>query len=80
MEEDTLVIRGKHYTVNNLHQLLAEINGFKATTKKGKGVTCFFGELNPLSNFHPVKIEHEGYIYHSSEQLIEHKKAQLFGD
>ena len=80
MEEDTLVIRGNHYTVNNLHQLPTEINGFEATTKKGVGVTCFFGELNPLSNFHPVKVEHDGYIYHSSEQLIQHKKAQLFGD
>ena len=80
MEEDTLVIRGKHYTVNNLHQLPAEINGFEATTKKEEGITCFFGELNPMSNFHPVKINHDGHIYHSSEQLIQHKKAQLFGD
>ena len=80
MEEDTLVIRGKHYTVNNLHQLPAEINGFEATTKKGEGVTYFFGELNPMSNFHSVKIEHDGHIYHSSEQLIQHKKSQLFGD
>ena len=52
MDDDTLVIRGKHYTVSNLHQLPAEINGFEATTKKDNGVTCFFGELNPLSNFH----------------------------
>ena len=59
MDEDKLVIRGKHCTVNNLHQLPAEINGFEATTKKSKGITCFFGELNPLSNFHPVKIEHD---------------------
>ena len=80
MEEDTLVIRGKQYTVNYLHQLPAEINGFEATTKKDEGVTCFFGELNPMSNFHPVKINHDGYIYHSSEQLIQHKKAQLFRD
>ena len=26
------------------------------------------------------KIDHDGYIYHCSEQLIQHKKAQLFGD
>ena len=80
MDGDTLVIRGKQYTVNNLHQLPAEINGFEATTKKDNGVTCFFGELNPMSNFHPTKIHHDGHIYHSSEQLIQHKKSQLFGD
>ena len=80
MENDTIVIKGKHYTINNLHQLPAEINGFEATSKKKDGVTCYFGELNPLSNFHPAKISYEGHIYHSSEQLIQHKKAQLFGD
>ena len=77
MEEDTLIIQGKHYTVNNLHQLPAEINGFEASTKKGDGVTCFFAELNPISNFHPVKLEHDGHIYHSSEQLIQHKKKPV---
>ena len=80
MEDDTIIIKGKHYTVNNLHQLPAEINGFEATSRKKDGVTCYFGELNPLSNFHPSKISYEGQIYHSSEQLIQHKKAQLFGD
>ena len=80
MEDDTIVIKGKHYIVNNLHQLPAEINGFEATSRKQDGVTCYFGELNPLSNFDPAKISHEGHIYHSSEQLIQHKKAQLFGD
>ena len=80
MENDTIVIKGKHYTINNLHQLPAEINGFEATSRKKDGVTCYFGELNPLSNFHPTKISYEGHIYHSSEQLIQHKKAQLFGD
>ena len=80
MENDTIVIKGKHYNINNLHQLPAEINGFEATIKKKDGVTCYFGELNPLSNFHPAKISYEGHIYHSSEQLIQHKKAQLFGD
>ena len=34
MENDTIVIKGKHYTINNLHQLPAEINGFEATVKK----------------------------------------------
>ena len=74
MEDDTLIIKDKHYTINNLHQLPAEINGFEATSKKQEGVMCYFGELNPLSNFHPVKIAHNGQIYHSSEQLIQHKK------
>ena len=80
MENDTLVIRAKHYTVNNLHQLPAEINGYKATSKTEEGTTCYFGELNPLSNFHPASFNHDGIQYHSTEQLIQHKKSQLFED
>ena len=80
MENDTLVIRGKHFTINNLHQLPAEINGYKATSKTEEGTTCYFGELNPLSNFHPASFNYEGIQYHSSEQLIQHKKSQLFED
>ena len=78
MENDTLVIREKHYTVNNLHQLPAEINGYKATSKTEGDTTCYFGELNPLSNFHPASFTHDGIQYHSTEQLIQHKKSQLF--
>ena len=80
MENDTLVIRGKYYTVNNLHQLPSEINGFRATSKPDEGTTCYFGELNPLSNFHPATFNYDGTQYHSSEQLIQHMKSQLFGD
>ena len=80
MENDTLIIKGKHYTVNNLHQLPAEINGYQATSKTKEGTTCYFGELNPLSNFHPATFTHDGIQYHSSEQLIQHKKSQLFED
>ena len=80
MENDTLIIRGKHYTVNNLHQLPAEINGYKATSKSEEGTTCYFGELNPLSNFHSATFTYDGIQYHSSEQLIQHMKSQLFED
>ena len=80
MDEDYLKIKGKKYNVDNLHQLPEEINGFKASTKKDGDITCFYGELNPFSNFHPVNFELDGTIYTSSEQFIQQQKAQLFGD
>ena len=40
----------------------------------------FFGELNPLSNFHPTKFIYNNIEYHSSEQLIQYQKARQFGD
>ena len=40
----------------------------------------FFGELNPLSNFHRATFTCEDMTYHSSEQFIQHSKATYFGD
>ena len=40
----------------------------------------FFGELNPLSNFHLASFKHEGQNYTSSEQLIQATKATFGGD
>ena len=36
--------------------------------------------MNPLSNFYLCKFTHNGITYHSSEQLIQHKKSELFND
>ena len=40
----------------------------------------FFGELSPLSNFHPANFTVNGVHYTSSEQFIQHTKALLFND
>ena len=40
----------------------------------------FFGELNPLSNFHLAPFNINGVNYHSSEQYIQHQKCIVFGD
>ena len=80
MEEDYLKIKGKKYTVDNIHQLPDEINGFKASTKCDGDITCFYGELNPLSNFHQASFEIDGTVYSSSEQYIQQQKAIFFGD
>ena len=39
----------------------------------------FFGELNPLSNFHPAPFMYNSTNYHSTEQLIQHQKVRRFG-
>ena len=55
MENDTIVIKGKHYTINNLHQLPAEINGFEATSKKkGWGNLLLWG-AEPLVQLSPCQ-------------------------
>ena len=80
MDGGRLVIKGRNYDSTNLHQLPNEINGYSATSKITKEAIGFFGELNPLSNFHPTKFVIEGITYHSSEQFIQHQKCKLFND
>ena len=80
MNYDKVVIQGKDYTLNNLHELPEDINCFKATSKSDNETVGFFGEANPLSNFHPAKFIHEGQTYIYSEQFIQATKAAYFGD
>ena len=80
MDGSTLVIQGKKYTRTNVHQLPEKISGFNCTSKSDDETICFFGELNPFSNFHPCSFEVAGIKYHSSEQFIQHMKARFFED
>ena len=82
MDGPTLIINGRNYTSKNLHLLPLEINGYSATSKTDpvNNVIGFFGELNPLSNFHPAPFTINGMTYQSSEQFIQHQKSVFFGD
>ena len=80
MEGTTLKIKGKRYTRENLHQLPEEISAFASTSKSNDNILGFFGELNPLSNFHVCFFEWNGIRFHSSEQFIQYQKAMLFND
>ena len=80
LEGSQLVLDGKRYTKNNLDQLPRSLDIMKVTTKSNENCLGFFGELCPLSNFHPSSFMYNGINYHSSEQLIQHMKAKLCGD
>ena len=80
MEGDRLIIKGKSYTSKNLHQLPQPLNGYNVSSKEGDNHIGFFGELNPLSNFHVAPFVLDGITFHSSEQFIQYQKAKLFED
>ena len=80
MNYDKVVIDGKEFTMQNLHELPEDINSFKATSKSDEETVGFFGEANPLSNFHPARFTFNGESYISSEQFIQATKASFFGD
>ena len=80
LDEDTLIILGMKYTVNTMHLLPPDLSGFCVSSRSSKETLGFFGELNPLSNFHPWKFAVEEQEYHCTEQLIQRQKAMHFGD
>ena len=63
-----------------LNQLPDELNAFRVTSKEDTHTVGFFGEINPLSNFHDAPFVHDGTRYISSEQFIQANKAKYFGD
>ena len=75
-----LVIEGKHYHHQNIHTLPDDLNPMEVTSQSNEEVFAFFGELNPLSNFHPCKFTLEGETFNSSEQYIQWTKAKYCGD
>ena len=80
MERDTLVFRGKCYTVNTIDQLPNSLSTVNVTSKSNEMTFSYFGELNPLSNFHPSPFMMYNQEYHCSEQCIQEAKAKYFND
>ena len=71
-----LVLDGKRYHKENLHRLPKKLDPMKVATKTTEDSIGFFGELCPLSNFHPSPFLYNEVNYHSSEQMIQHMKAR----
>ena len=80
MDGMELVIKGKHYTIKNLFELPQNLSPELVSSKQDVHYYGFFGEFNPLSNFHPAVFTHEGVQYNNSEQFIQATKASYCGD
>ena len=80
MDGAHIVLDGKKYHRKNLHTLPDGLSVLDVTTKSNEDTIAFFGELNPFSNFHGCNFMCDGQNFHSSEQYIQWKKAELFGD
>ena len=80
MEGTVIVIKGKRYSWSNLHELPQNLSTHSVSSRQSSTHYGFFGELNPLSNFHPAPFKHGGQTYTSSEQLIQATKATFCGD
>jgi ribA/ribD-fused uncharacterized protein len=79
---DKLLCEGKTYTVNNLHTLPEDLNPQLIATPTKNGITAFSNKASPMSNFFAVNVKDPatGIVYHSSEQMYQHKKAMHHDD
>ena len=80
LEGDHLIIKGRHYTRENLSELPDDLSCYKLTSKEDSNTVGFFGELNPLSNFHQSYFAIDNQWYHCSEKFIQEKKAIYLND
>lgn len=80
MTGDKLMIRGKAYTVKNLHALPESLRPENVTTRKIDNYLFFFNEACPFSNFHKSKFSIDGQSYSCAEQWIQEQKATHFRD
>ena len=86
LKNDLLVIKGTKYGLNksagvkDLSKLPRSLKPSKISSQSNSDIYGYFGELNPLSNFHHSPFTLDGFTYHSSEQFIQKQKAELFKD
>jgi len=78
--EDFMILEGKRYTVENLHELPEGINPKSLCEKWSNNSVGFFHGESPLSNHFLAEFKYEGITFNSSEQALMHQKAIQFGD
>ena len=66
--------------MNTIDQLPNSLSTVNVTSKSNETTFGYFGELNPLSNFHPSPFVLYDQEYHCSKQFIQEAKAKYFND
>ena len=85
MRVNKLVLKGKHYTLENIYELPDEIHPSTRAEKSSSTVLVFGGSTSvhhDISNFRVLKEKFifEQFSYNSSEQAFQHKKAREAND
>ena len=80
MEGTDLIICGKHYSFENLSELPENLSPEVVSCHQDATHYGFFGEFNPLSNFHPAVFTYNGTYYNHTEQFIQATKVESYKD
>lgn len=77
---DKLVLNGKRYGVDQMHELPDGLKPEQLATKTIGDVTVFFGKSSPFSNFHHAEFRIDNTTYSGVEQYFQSEKAKFFSD
>ena len=66
--------------MDELHKILKEIDTMSSCQKIENNTIAFFGPHSVHSNMHQAPFTVDNQLYKSSEQFMQHKKAELFND
>ena len=80
LEGTDLIIRGKKYSFDKLSELPQNLNPEVVSSHQDTTYYGFFGEFNPLLNFHPAVFVCNGTKYCHTEQFIQATKALFAND
>ena len=78
MEGNCVILKGTEFGLHNISELPKELSGHKVTSRTRNSITGFFGQLNPMSNFHKCTFTVNGVKFNSMEQFIQYTKAYYF--
>ena len=74
------LICGKRYSFENLSKLAQNLSSEVVSCRQDASHYGFFGEFNPLSNFHPAVFTYNGTRFNHTEQFIQATKAEFCND
>ena len=80
MDGTDLIICGKWYSFENLSELHQNLSPEVVSCHQDASHYGFFGEFNPLLNFHPAVFTYNGTCYSHTEQFIQATKAEFCKD
>ena len=80
LENDTLVLDGNRYTIDNIGKLPEEVAAYKTAQKIDDKYLAFHGEFSPFSNFHRSPFTWNNIKFHCAEQYIQYQKALMAED
>ena len=80
MDGKDLIIRGKCYSFENLSELPQNLSPEVVSCQQDALHYGFFGEFNPLLNFHPAVFTYNGTRFNHTEQFIQATKAEFCND